>query len=231
MNDLMKIIEKQLNNCKKLLSVFQSERQVYRERKDIGIKEIMEIMNKKKELVDAFEAQREIMKQLKDTENSVPAEEREKRRESVRELASMFEQLLVIDRENEMLLRNIMNTKEQPAQITKNTSSFASVKERPALHRQLPLIPGMKPAVNNVPETVKVAPAPVSVPPVKDAIKEKAESLLDIINNAKLSKKTETAPKPVSTPEDEAIYKYKPKSCLKEYAGAGQLAKLASKYA
>lgn len=230
MNELMKIIEKQLNNCKKLLSVFQSERQIYKDNKDVGIKEIMEIMNKKKELVDAFEVQREIMKQLKDSENSVPADEREKRRELVRELASMFEQLLVIDRENEMLLRNIMNTQQAPLQISKNTSPVSSGKERPALQRQLPLIPGMK-HVAPPPAEVK----PVAAAPVRSTVKEKAANLLDIISKAAGAPKAaaihEEVPRPTPKPEDDVIYKYKPKSCLKEYAGAGQLAKLASKYA
>lgn len=221
MNELINNIEEQIVNCRKLLSVFQNERQLYKERTQIGVKEVMEIMERKKQILTAFENQRALLRGSESENGRLQPEVMEKKKSLIRELAETLEQLLVIDRENEMLLRDIMSSKNQ--QPAGNASSIS--RQRPALQQQLPLIPGVAAAAAG-----RMTPCPA---PVK-----KAQSFSEqILNTAPVQAQTKPAAvrpetqNEKNTEESNDIFKYKPKSCLREYSSPVQLLKFASKYA
>ena len=137
MNKIIKTIQNQVVSCKKLLKVFQDERQVYNIKKNVGIKEVKIILARKKQIVTAFEAQHTVLKELRSSE--VHSGDREQK-DTLRELGSILEQLLVIDHENEKLLRKILSV--QPSKTT-NTRALTPVSSaRPSLQRQLPFVPG-----------------------------------------------------------------------------------------
>ncbi|OGV56737.1 MAG: hypothetical protein A2017_09730 [Lentisphaerae bacterium GWF2_44_16] len=217
MNELINSIKEQINNCRKLLSVFQNERQLYKERSQIGVKEVMEIMERKKQILTAFENQRALLRKSENENSKLQPEVMEKKKSLIRELAGTLEQLLVIDRENEMLLRDIMSSKSQP--LSGNTSS--APRQRPALQRQLPLVPGI---------------GGIAVP---QAPAKKAQSFSEqILNTVPVQTGPKSAPVQTvaaqnekNTDEVNDIFKYKPKSCLREYSSPTQLLKFASKYA
>lgn len=219
MSELIKNIEEQIDNCRKLLSVFQNERQFYKECSHIGVKEVMEIMERKKQIVVAFENQRTLLRKAESENGKLQPEVIEKKKSLIRELAATLEQLLVIDRENEMLLRDIMSSKNQPS-----GNGLSNSRQRPALQRQLPLVPGGGIAANT----------PASPAPMKKA-QSLSEQILNTIPPARTQMKSATAPaeaNPVkNADESEDIFKYKPKSCLREYSSPTQLLKFASKYA
>lgn len=140
MNKIIKTIQTQVESCKKLLKVFQDERQVYNTKKSVGVKEVKTILARKKLIVSAFEAQHSVLKELKKGECAATKDDELIQKEALRELGSILEQLLVIDHENEKLLRKLLSV--QPSRAT-NTRSFDSTgSARPALQRQLPFFPG-----------------------------------------------------------------------------------------
>jgi len=141
MNNIIKTIQGQVLSCKKLLTVFQKERQLYNVKKAVGIKEVKTVLARKKLIVSAFEAQHSVLKELKVSQGQVPETEEKAQKDSLRELGALLEQLLVIDHENEKLLRKLLSVK--PSVKAVNPRSLASgAVARPALQRQLPFIPG-----------------------------------------------------------------------------------------
>jgi len=158
MNKLIGTIQSQVESCKKLLKVFQDERQVYNVKKSVGIKEVKTILARKKLIVSAFEQQHSVLKELKSSQPGVTKEDDKAQKETLRELGSILEQLLVIDHENEKLLRKLLSVK--PSQVTNTRSFAASGTARPALQRQLPFVPGGSAQKTNVASNPMVA-APV----------------------------------------------------------------------
>jgi len=140
MSKIIKTIQDQVVSCKKLLRVFQDERQLYNVKKSVGVKEVKTILARKKLIVGAFEAQHAVLKELKAAQSGLTKDEDQAQKETIRELGAILEQLLVIDHENEKLLRRLLSV--QPSRAT-NTRSLSSVSAaRPALQRQLPFVPG-----------------------------------------------------------------------------------------
>lgn len=140
MSKLIQTIQSQVESCKKLLKVFQDERQVYNVKKSVGIKEVKTILARKKLIVSAFEQQHSVLKELKTAQATVTKEDDRTQKETLRELGSILEQLLVIDHENEKLLRKLLSVK--PSQVTNTRSLGTPGTARPALQRQLPFVPG-----------------------------------------------------------------------------------------
>ncbi|MCJ8332147.1 MAG: hypothetical protein HRT89_13865 [Lentisphaeria bacterium] len=121
-------LEKQITNCKKLLTAFQDERQkiVNDEIADAG--EILEGIKHKQKIVNLYDKHRE---QMRESIN----EEDEDDKEQLRTLGSLLERLLVIDQENERLLTKIMSTGGTREKQEKQTHKI-----RPALKSNLPLM-------------------------------------------------------------------------------------------
>jgi flagellar biosynthesis/type III secretory pathway chaperone len=181
MISIMENLNDQITSCKKLLKIFQEERTLYRNRSSIGIKEVMDILKRKKLLVEAFGEQQQIMREIKAQEKEQTAPPKEKTRELLRELSEVLEQLLVIDQENEKLLRNILSSRD----CSSSRFKASSFRARPALQRQLPFVPGgrsqaaaiatpaVKPEVPQKPE-IKVPASTSLESPKQPSVLEKA---------------------------------------------------------
>jgi hypothetical protein len=140
--NIMTTIEEQLNSCKNLLSIFQNERQMYQDKKHISMNEVMEIVEKKKGLMDVFEKHHRLLRELKSRDDSTTSQEQADEKNMIRELASLLEQLLVIDNENEKLLRQILSTRQANASApSQNRATTVNSRQRPSLQCQLPFIP------------------------------------------------------------------------------------------
>jgi hypothetical protein len=136
-----------------------------------------------------------------------------------------LEQLLVIDHENEKMLRNIMSTNKSAERTMKTTASSNFV-ERPALQRQLPFMPGRIQTMT--------PPAPQPQKSVQTQIKKEAPAnnmereprKIVREENAKTKKSVENI---LSVFQNKAAAA--PKSRLKDYAQAARMLQLSSKYA
>ena len=185
MNDLTVQIKKQIGNCSRLLEVFQNERQLYHNKQQVGIAEVMQILERKKTIVEIFDKQHVIVKELR--ENSVgasPAIQAE-HKEMMRELSSILEQLLVIDHENEKLLRENISSRKV-SDVSSRSVNKSSCRERLALQRQLPFVPGVRLATPDVQSAPVKAAAPLSPVPamaasVRKAAVENASVKVDVV--------------------------------------------------
>ncbi len=211
-NDIISNIEEQVKHCRKLLGIFQDERKLYLEKGSIGQQEICEILGRKKMLVEAFENQRQAMLSIEEENRAaaIPENIKDKRKTLVRELAGLLEQLIVIDQENEKMLRNILCSGGAPAQAQPKQAAMP-LRQRPALQRQLPFVPFAEQAKPLIPrETPKLQPmqsAPVRPTPAQQTVRT-------------------TAPA-ATTPLQSSV----PKSNIRQYMEAGKLLQLSSKYA
>ncbi len=149
MKDLTEQIKKQISNCSDLLAVFQQERQLYCDKQQVGISEVMQILERKKTLVEVFDTQQSIMKKIREAENNSDTKNSEQKI-LLRKLSSLLEQLLVIDHENEKLLRENLSCRKVTQSPVKSESNLAREPQRvrPALQRQLPFIPGNQQAIS-----------------------------------------------------------------------------------
>lgn len=122
------LIEKQIVNCRNLLKVFREERESYTDDLAVDLKMVMRMLNRKQEILTSFQKQKELMSSIKEQGHQDEAQEKV----LLRELGKVLEQLLVIDQENEILLRDMVSKK--PGSQNKSTSS-------PALRPSLPYCP------------------------------------------------------------------------------------------
>jgi len=93
-------LQNRIESCRGLLEVFQQERQMLQERQGLDPSSILGMLKLKLTLVETVADHR---RAVQDEAPAAPS-----RREHVRELASLLEQLLVIERENQMLLRRLL---------------------------------------------------------------------------------------------------------------------------
>lgn len=135
-NGILDNIQSQISSCRELLSVFQEERKVYQEGGVPGKAQMAETLMRKKRLVELFDGQRELLRRIGDEEKDSPEAVKEQKKALMRELASVLEQLLVIDLENERLLKEASCTVRRPVSDT-----AVAARHRPSLQRQLPLMP------------------------------------------------------------------------------------------
>lgn len=122
------LIEKQIINCRNLLKVFREERESYTDDLTIDLKMVMRMLNRKQEILTSFQKQKELMSSIK--EQGYHDENQEKM--LLRELGKILEQLLVIDQENEILLRDM---------VSKKPSSKNSTQVSPTLRPSRPYCP------------------------------------------------------------------------------------------
>lgn len=106
MNKMLQPIVRQIGSCKSLLELFQRERRLYTDNDDIGQDDVMRMLDAKLRVLKVFEEQKALLREA--AEKPLDGAAADEQREMLRELAGLLEQLLVIDQENELLLRRIM---------------------------------------------------------------------------------------------------------------------------
>jgi len=150
------LIEEQINNCQELLKVFKEERENFSDNNSIDLNSVMNSLKRKQQILQSFEVQKEIMKNIG---NDAESEKNEKK--LLRELSRLLEQLLVIDQENEVMMRDLLT--QTPAKAAKRQGSEASFRPR------LPFCPGQDRPLNTSPSLSKSAPSkPSESAPVAD---------------------------------------------------------------
>ena len=127
----MTSLDQQIDNCQKLLRMFQEEREQYTERQSLELHDVLESMKQKQRLVEVFEVQKQF------AENP-PQSEAE--RKQLRVLGELLEQLLVIEQENEILLSRLLKASANPA-AKPEVAKTQKLRMRPSLQQQLPFIP------------------------------------------------------------------------------------------
>ena len=204
MNELAAMIRSQIDNCKGLLGVFQDERKTYQEKRQLDPRDVMEILKRKKQIFDMFEVQHRTLKEMSSTADS---EQNAEKKELLSDLSSIIEQLLVIDHENEKLLREQMCSRPASAHA-------AFSRERPALQRQLPFVPGGQSAFR--------------IMAARTAVSEQ---------NKVSVKKEDAKQEAVKLPDLAAVFpatdliRSRPRSHLRNYAQAAQILQFSPKYA
>ena len=131
------LIEEQITNCRELLKIFKDERETYGDSSSININQVVNMIKRKQEILTTFSKQKEIMQNIKD--NGHQNEDAEKK--LLRELGSILEQLLVIDQENEVLLKGLLNKRpgeSSPKPQTPSISQTPDLPFCPGKRRQLP---------------------------------------------------------------------------------------------
>ncbi len=183
-NGALRNLESQVESCRQLLAVFQEERSVYNQGRSLTREELAGTLERKSKLIKLFEGQRALLKELQAGDKEFPEELKLRRKELLRSLASLLEQLIVIDQDNERLMREAACTTRRPQPL----NPFVS-RQRPSLQVQLPLMPfgpaatsmkapaaAVKPmaAVPKLDESPKAAPAPAPAAaiPARPAIRE-----------------------------------------------------------
>lgn len=101
------LIEKQIDNCRDLLKVFKEERESYTDNPEVDLQMVMRMLQRKQEILTSFQKQKTLMTSIR--EQGHQDENQEKM--LLRELGKLLEQLLVIDQENEILLRDQLGKK------------------------------------------------------------------------------------------------------------------------
>lgn len=110
------VLKNKITSCKNLLEVFQKEREVYGETTEISMDHVMNMLQFKKQILEQFEGHKALIQknvQVDVSRNKIYE------KELIRELGALLEQLLVIDMENEKLLRGLLQSagkEKSPAQ-------------------------------------------------------------------------------------------------------------------
>lgn len=151
MSSRIESIRRRIDGCRQLLSVFQDERRVYQAESNVGVNRVMAFLEKKKSLMPVLEAAT-----LSESMGEEPSDEGVLR--ALRgELTMLLEQLLVIDNENEKLLRRVLN-----GSGTAPGAPHFNVKPRPALQQRLPFCPDQRRGVMSYSSTT--VPSSASIP-------------------------------------------------------------------
>ncbi len=206
----LKNLDGQIESCRQLLAVFQEERGVYNQGRPLTKEELASTLDRKLKLVSLFERQRELFKEIG---AELPEEFGQRRKERLRVLAGLLEQLIVIDQENERMMRDTSSSR-RPAQPLNPFNS----RPRPALQIQLPLMPfgpsSARPVEAPAPAAATARPAPAAVPAAASDASAKESALQKVRNAVK-----EFKAKSVSAPSTETPLPVRPKSHLRVYGG------------
>ncbi|OGV54735.1 MAG: hypothetical protein A2X49_09690 [Lentisphaerae bacterium GWF2_52_8] len=211
MKQLIATLEAQIKNCKGLLSVFQDERKLYQEKGEAPQRDVNEIIKRKKQIVEAFEKQHQLFRELQQCSENAASDDKgsfERRRLLIRELAGVLEQLLVIDQENEKLLRSLT--------CTKPTFQQSMAKQRPALQTRLPFMPN---------HSAASAIGTISMPPPA------AKTISPAIQRPAIAAVAAKSATAAATTSQNSSQQAAPRSQLRRYTEATQLLQLTSKYA
>ena len=108
MSATCEILDAQITNCKRLLSVFLDERKNYLEKKDIKVNEVMNSLLEKMKLVDKLEEIKKIIHKANSESTQDQLEVKSTNRQKIRQLQDLLERLLVIEHENDLLLKRAL---------------------------------------------------------------------------------------------------------------------------
>ncbi len=103
MNTPSPALEEQIDNCQGLLKLFQKERETCLDNGNVNKSELVGLLQAKLLLLTTLEQQRHSMQRTEEVDKG--PNQNPKQKQLVRKLASLVEQLLVIEQENEGLLR------------------------------------------------------------------------------------------------------------------------------
>ena len=107
------VIQKQIASCEKLLEVFQEERQLYSNAGNVDMQTLLQRIEYKKQIIDTFENQKDLLTSINQESSRKNAVEVEK--QLLKQLGTVLEKLLVIDQENEIMLKKLLSTVNQNA--------------------------------------------------------------------------------------------------------------------
>ncbi len=179
MNNLSMQIAEQIAECKKLMGLFQTEREQLMNNNQIKKKEIVEYLKRKSILADEIVKKVSFFATLANGKLNEDIDAKKK----IRDLSANLEQLLVIDTENERLVKEFFatNNADKKAIPAKNLQ-----KKTFSLNNALPLMPNFN---NSVEEPVRPAfnNAQGLVVEKNDIKKEKAISIKDLQTDRKIS--------------------------------------------
>ena len=105
MKDHLQNIRNQIHQCEKLLHVYQKEHRLLLSDDCQDLSDMSPIVEMKMRLMRTFDLQQKFITTLESETDAVDIESRE----LLRELSRRIEQLLVLDRENELLLRRLLH--------------------------------------------------------------------------------------------------------------------------
>lgn len=142
--DTIILINEQINSCRQLLQVFKDERESFSSNGDINLSYVMKSLERKKEILKSFETQKQIMNSVN---QNLLGEVQEKA--LLRELSSLLEQLLVIDQENEIMLRDLLSHKPRKKESIHNVNG-----KNPHYRPQLPFCPKQNNSQEQSPEVI-----------------------------------------------------------------------------
>lgn len=133
MTDQLQIIRQQMHSCETLMNIFQKERSLLNSGQKISQENLMQILQLKKRLMETFQRQQSILSNL-NGQSPMNEQEATERKTLLSKLGRKIEQLLVIDRENEILLKRVMNVtqSQDPAlpRVSHNMPARISVNNR-----------------------------------------------------------------------------------------------------
>ena len=109
MTKISEMIETQIVNCQTLLQVFLKERQFYLDKDELKMEDVTKILLKKMTFISKLDELKKIVKLSQNHNVNDNGIEGKKKRSLVRELGELLEQLLVIEHENELLFRKLLN--------------------------------------------------------------------------------------------------------------------------
>jgi hypothetical protein len=145
-------LHERIESCRDLLDVFQKERQLLQSGQPMKPANILDMLQLKLRLVDSMaDSQGAIQGELeRGRAGNTPDEGK---REQIRELGSLLEKLLVIERENQMLLRRLIAA--EPGQ--KPVADTPQSAPRPQTQGMAPLVGRLQQIRSANPEAVRHA--------------------------------------------------------------------------
>jgi len=108
MSVFLEKLNEQAKYCKHILTVLQNERKFYQKKEKVSPQEVILILKRKQKMVLLFEENQFVISNMKKNLNENPIEEKEINA-VIRNLSIMAEQLLVLDSENEKMIKKIMH--------------------------------------------------------------------------------------------------------------------------
>lgn len=111
MKQRLETIQDQIHQCDKLLHVYQNEHRLLLSDDCSQLSDVAPIVEMKLRLMRTFNLQQQLISTLHCEHAAADADSRD----LLRELARRIEQLLIIDRENEILLRQLLTSEKSRA--------------------------------------------------------------------------------------------------------------------
>ena len=105
MNKSADMLSEQIDTCKNLLGIFLDERQVFLDKEHVNLKEILPLLQKKCHLAERLTEMKQTFNPYESNDGFESAIQPKVKRQLIRELGALLEQLLVIEHENELLIK------------------------------------------------------------------------------------------------------------------------------